>query len=178
MCGGKFFNKNVIYPNIVSKIGFLLHLEKFYFTTHIIYYPLSQIKFNVSILIICVIITYSLYTLYIILCIQNYIYFNNYIENYFDRFKVTVGTWNVGTLTGRNRELAEVLKRRNVNICCVQETKWKGERVREIGEGYKIIYSGRPSTRNRVGVILDEEMKGKVVEVIRKSDKVNFRRQL
>ena len=89
-----------------------------------------------------------------------------------DRFKVRVGTWNVGTLTGRSRELAEVLKRRNVNICCVQETKWKGERVSEIGVGYKIIYSGRTSTRNGVGVILDEEMKGKMVEVIRKSDRV------
>jgi len=62
-------------------------------------------------------------------------------------------------LTGRSRELAKVLKRRKVNICCVQETKWKGEKAKEIGEGYKIIYSGRTSTRNGVGVILYEEIK-------------------
>nr|GFD04844.1 hypothetical protein [Tanacetum cinerariifolium] len=85
-----------------------------------------------------------------------------------DRYKVRIGTWNVGTLTGRSRELAEVLKRRRVNICCVQETKWKGEKAKEIGEGYKIIYSGRTSTRNGVGVILDEDMKINVVEVDRK----------
>jgi hypothetical protein len=34
------------------------------------------------------------------------------------------------------------LNRRKVNICCTQETKRKGEKTKEIGEGYKIIYSG------------------------------------
>jgi hypothetical protein len=38
--------------------------------------------------------------------------------------------------------------------------------------GYKIIYSGRTGDRNEVGVILDEEMKSKVVEVGRKSDRI------
>ena len=79
-----------------------------------------------------------------------------------DRFKVRVGTWNVGTLTGRSRKLAEVLKRRNVNICCVQETKWKDNS--EIGERYKIIYSGKTGTRNGGRVIVDEEMNGRVVK--------------
>ncbi|KAL4142689.1 hypothetical protein QTP88_005099 [Uroleucon formosanum] len=50
-----------------------------------------------------------------------------------------------------------------------KETKWmKGE----IGKGYKIIFSGRTSTRNGVGVILDKEMKIKVVDVERKSDRI------
>jgi len=30
--------------------------------------------------------------------------------------------WNIGTWTDRSGELAEVLKRRKVNICCVQKT--------------------------------------------------------
>ena len=89
-----------------------------------------------------------------------------------ERFKVRVGTWNVGTLTGKSRELVEVLKRRKVNICCVQETRWKGEKAKEIGEGYKIIYAGKTSSRNGVGVVVDEVMKANVVGVVRKSDRV------
>ena len=41
------------------------------------------------------------------------------------------GTWNMGTLTGRSGEIAEVLERR-VKVCCVQETRWKGDRARVI----------------------------------------------
>jgi exonuclease III len=35
---------------------------------------------------------------------------------------VGIDTWNVGALTGKSRKLSEVLKRRKVNICCVQES--------------------------------------------------------
>jgi len=55
-----------------------------------------------------------------------------------DRYKVRIDTWNFGTLKDRSRELAEVLKRRKVNICCEQEIKWKGEKAGEIGEGYNL----------------------------------------
>jgi len=44
-------------------------------------------------------------------------------------------SWNVRTITGRSRELAEALKKRRVSVACVQETKWKGQSTREIGEG-------------------------------------------
>lgn len=37
-------------------------------------------------------------------------------------------------------------------------------------KGYKIIFSDRISIRNGVGVIIDEKMNSKVVDVIRKSD--------
>jgi len=52
----------------------------------------------------------------------------------------------------------------------VQEIKWKREKAKEIGDRYKIIYSGKTNTRNDVGVIMDKEMKSKVVDVVRKSD--------
>lgn len=70
-----------------------------------------------------------------------------------------------------SRELAGVLRRWNVNICRMQETKLKGEKTRGIGE-YKIIYIGKTSTRNDVGVILDDVMKGKVIEVIKKYNRI------
>ena len=34
-----------------------------------------------------------------------------------NRYKVRLGTWNVGILIGGSSELADVLMRRNVNIC-------------------------------------------------------------
>jgi len=89
-----------------------------------------------------------------------------------NRFKVKYGTWNVRTLIGRYRALSEVLRRRNVNVCCVKELKWKEEKVKEIGEGHKILYSGKSNSMNGVGIILDKDMKGKVVEVFRISDRV------
>ena len=36
---------------------------------------------------------------------------------------VKIGRWNVGSMTGRRRDLVEMLKRRNIGILCVQETK-------------------------------------------------------
>ena len=33
----------------------------------------------------------------------------------------------------------------------MQETKWTGKSARELGQGFKIIYSGEKSSRNGVG---------------------------
>ena len=55
---------------------------------------------------------------------------------------------------------------------CVQETKWTGKSARELGEGYKIIYSGEKSSRNGVGVIMNPEFKEKVIELSRPSDRI------
>ena len=48
------------------------------------------------------------------------------------RSLIRVGTLNIGTMTGRRRELADMMKQRNVDILCLQETKWKGK-ARNIG---------------------------------------------
>jgi exonuclease III len=43
---------------------------------------------------------------------------------------VRVGTWNVGSLTGKLREVVDTMIRRHVNILCVQEMKWNGQKER------------------------------------------------
>ncbi|CAH2099151.1 unnamed protein product [Euphydryas editha] len=83
-----------------------------------------------------------------------------------------IASWNIGTMTGRGRELADVLERRWINIACLQETKWKGQRAREIGAGYKFYYCGSDGKRNGVGVVLDKELKNKVTDVKRVNDRV------
>ena len=55
---------------------------------------------------------------------------------------IRVGILNIGTMTGRARELADMMERRNVDILCLQETQWKGSKARNIGGGCKIFYSG------------------------------------
>ncbi|KAK3538598.1 hypothetical protein QTP86_006973 [Hemibagrus guttatus] len=83
-----------------------------------------------------------------------------------------IGTLNVGTMTGKGRELADMMERRKVDILCVQETRWKGSKARSIGAGFKLFYYGVNSKRNGVGVVLKEEFVRNVLEVKRVSDRV------
>uniref|UniRef100_W5MTY7 Endonuclease/exonuclease/phosphatase domain-containing protein n=1 Tax=Lepisosteus oculatus TaxID=7918 RepID=W5MTY7_LEPOC len=83
-----------------------------------------------------------------------------------------VGSWNVGTMAGRGRELVETMARRKVEILCVQETKWKGNSSRHLGEGYKIIYAGKSTKMNGVGVIVCKDLADKIVRVVRHSDRI------
>jgi hypothetical protein len=58
--------------------------------------------------------------------------------------RLRLATWNIGTLTGKGRELVDTMVRRRVNIACVQETKWVGEKAREIeNTGFKLYYTGK-----------------------------------
>ncbi|KAG2470516.1 CFDP2 protein, partial [Polypterus senegalus] len=54
----------------------------------------------------------------------------------------------------------------------MQETKWKGSRVRWIRGGFKLFYLGVDGRRNGVGVILKEQYVKSVLEVKRVSDRV------
>ena len=42
-------------------------------------------------------------------------------------------TANIGSMTGKSREIADIMHRRKIMIACVQETKWKGSKAKEIG---------------------------------------------
>ena len=44
-------------------------------------------------------------------------------------------------MTGRGRELVDMMERRNVDILCQQETKWKNSKARNIGGGCKLFYN-------------------------------------
>ena len=74
-------------------------------------------------------------------------------------------------MTGRSRELVDILKTRRIDIACVQETRWTGGKARDIGEGYKLYYYGS-GNRNGVGVIVCERLRSFVVEVSRISDRL------
>ncbi|KAK3527991.1 hypothetical protein QTP86_013103 [Hemibagrus guttatus] len=76
-----------------------------------------------------------------------------------------IGTLNVGTMTEKGRELADMMERRKVDILCLQETRWKGSKALSIGAGFRLFYYGVDSKRNGVGVVLKEEFVRNVLEV-------------
>ncbi|XP_071699642.1 uncharacterized protein [Rutidosis leptorrhynchoides] len=83
--------------------------------------------------------------------------------------KIRVGSWNIGTLTGKRIELVDTFLKSNVDIGCVQETRWKGEEVVDIMD-YRLWYSGSRLARNGVGIFLGNPHKDNVVDVGRFSD--------
>ena len=88
---------------------------------------------------------------------------------------VRVCTINVGTMKGRSREVVEMLARRRVDICCVQETQYKGEGGIVFGEGeegYKFLWMGEKDKRGGVGILIKEELMNDIVEVKRISARI------
>lgn len=84
-----------------------------------------------------------------------------------------LGTLNVGSMTGRGRELANLMEKRKIRALCVQETRWRGDKAKELGDGYKLFYSGaNRDGRNGVGIILDRYLKEQLVRVNRRNDRI------
>uniref|UniRef100_A0A1U7WEL6 Craniofacial development protein 2-like n=1 Tax=Nicotiana sylvestris TaxID=4096 RepID=A0A1U7WEL6_NICSY len=79
--------------------------------------------------------------------------------------QLRIGSWNVGSLTGKSIELAKILKKRRVNIACVQETRWAGSSARD-SDGYKLWNFGTQTGKNGVGILVDMELRESVVECI------------
>ncbi|XP_072376029.1 uncharacterized protein [Diabrotica undecimpunctata] len=75
-------------------------------------------------------------------------------------------------MTGKSRELADFMQRRRIGVLFVQQTRWKGNKSRDLEDGCKFIYSISNSYgRNRVGIILNE-WKEHLVRVTRRSDRI------
>ena len=69
-------------------------------------------------------------------------------------------------------EISKTLKRRCVDICCLQEVRWKGQGAKMIANGFKFLWSGGCKAENDVGVIAANWLTGKVVAVERFNDRV------
>ncbi|XP_064083057.1 craniofacial development protein 2-like [Macrobrachium nipponense] len=79
---------------------------------------------------------------------------------------------NFGSMNGRSREVADVMERR-VDILCVQKTKWRGNKAKDIGNGYNLLHSRADETgRSSVGIVISKEMKENIVGTERKSERL------
>ena len=77
------------------------------------------------------------------------------------------GTWNINTLNGMGLEICDELWKRNVDLCGLQEVRWRGRWVRLIGlhgRNYKLWWSRNQEEHSGVGVLVREELYNKVAE--------------
>ena len=75
-------------------------------------------------------------------------------------------TWNVSSMVGRSGEVVDTLHRRKIDLCCAQETRWKGESARmlgAIGRRYKFFWLGYNKGTAGVGVFNGERWIDRVV---------------
>ena len=93
--------------------------------------------------------------------------------------KLRVATWNLGTMKGRSAEVIETLSRRRVDICGVQEHRWRGglktNQVRYLkgkNSEYKFFFCANDSGLGGVGILLAENWADKVIEVQRPCDRI------
>ncbi|EYC04248.1 hypothetical protein Y032_0089g2307 [Ancylostoma ceylanicum] len=86
--------------------------------------------------------------------------------------KTRTATLNVGTLTGRSFELAAAVQHRRNDLCAVQETRWSGSKSKDIGCGFKVVYTGSEGTRNGVGIIVSERFTDSIAGVERFDDRL------
>lgn len=92
------------------------------------------------------------------------------IENGTER-GLRMGTVNVGTMTKRYGEVTEMLRRRKIDFCCLQETRWKGESNKTDG-GYKFLWKGCKEGTAGVGMMVAEKWVKNVLEVKKVNERI------
>ena len=75
-------------------------------------------------------------------------------------------------MTGKGRELTDMMEGRNADILCLHKTKWKGSKARNIGGGCKLFYNGADGRKNGIGIVVREELVESILEVKRVSDRL------
>ena len=88
---------------------------------------------------------------------------------------IRFGSWNVSSICGRGTEVGEELRKRKVDVCCLQEVRWKGEGARFFsvkGRRYKLWWCENDDKIGGVGILVKEKLCEKVVEVRRRCDRV------
>ena len=86
-----------------------------------------------------------------------------------------VGTLGLGSLSGKGRDVCEELRMRMIDVCCLQEVRWRGQGARMLGINggrYELWWSGKLYVVGGVGVMVKEEMCKKMLEVRRACDRV------
>ena len=70
------------------------------------------------------------------------------VRNLAEPRRIRLGSWNVGSLTRKLGELLDAAVMRGVDILCVQETKWRGHKAKEVEDtGFKLRYTGTTANR-------------------------------
>ena len=54
----------------------------------------------------------------------------------------------------------------------MQETRWKGSKAKELGDGYKLYYHGETNNRNGIGIIVSQKWRDNVLNINRITDRI------
>ena len=87
-----------------------------------------------------------------------------------ERFGEQIRMWNLGSLSGKAGEVCEELIKRMIDVCCLQEVRWRGQVTIMLGmkgRRYQLWWSGKEDGVSGVGVMVKEELCEKEVEVNR-----------
>ena len=90
-----------------------------------------------------------------------------------DKFRLS--SWNVGTMRGRSGEIVETLARRKIDVCCVQEVRWRGASARMItgkDSEFKFFWVGGETGLGGVGILVSKNWLDKIIDVNRISDRL------
>ena len=88
----------------------------------------------------------------------------------YNTFKIA--SWNIGTMRGRSSEIVETIRRRNIDLCCVQDGRWRGASAGPMtgkDSKYKFFWVGNDHGLSGVGVLLAEKWVDKVHDIRRVS---------
>jgi len=70
-------------------------------------------------------------------------------------------------------EVVDIVIRRRINFMCRQETKWVGEKAKELNSsGFKLWYTGEVRSKNWTGIIVVKEWKKDIVDAKRIGDRI------
>ena len=79
---------------------------------------------------------------------------------------ICIATLNVRFMRGRSNEIVEMLSRRQVDICCLQESRWRGEPARKItrtNSYFKFFWKGDNYSNGGVEVLVAHKWIDKVI---------------
>ena len=96
-------------------------------------------------------------------------------EKVANRLGVRFGSWNVGSISGRGTEVCEELRKRKVDVCCLQEVRWRGKGTRFIGvkgRRYQLWWCENDDKTGGVEILIKEELCENVIDVRRRCDRV------
>ena len=87
--------------------------------------------------------------------------------------KIRLATWNVGLMSGKSGEICDVMLRRKIDVCCLQETKWRGKSNRWLaGDQIKFYWIGCESGDAGVGILLKKWLADSVIAVLKVNERV------
>ncbi|EYB90346.1 hypothetical protein Y032_0221g2565 [Ancylostoma ceylanicum] len=64
------------------------------------------------------------------------------------------------------------MKQRRIRVLCLQETRWKGCKAKEIGDGIKLFYHGLATKNSGVAIAVAPPLKDYVASVTRMSERI------